>query len=323
MFLRISLLAVLAVFSAFAQSPLKTFSFGGSGDDSANGLAVDSAGNIYVVGTTTSFDLPVVNAAQANNSGTQVIVSQDAGVTWKPLATPFPAATPLQPLVIAVDPTNSQTLYVSSGNSVCKSSDGGANFHCVALPLASGITTGVSSLVIDPAQTSTLYASATVPGSVYKTVNGGQTWTSASQGLPTNESIDSVTLDPFHSNVLYAWAGIGGYVSQDGAASWTRSSLPWPAGTTVSGGLSFSFDPVTPGIIYGPAFVVNQVEFQKSSDGGKTWTIVNAPFSTCCVVTDPKVSGVLYALVRSALWKSTDGGVTWNSPRSPRARLAP
>jgi hypothetical protein len=43
--------------------------FGGSGDDTATGLAVDAAGNLYVSGTTRSVDYPKVNSINGGVSG--------------------------------------------------------------------------------------------------------------------------------------------------------------------------------------------------------------------------------------------------------------
>jgi hypothetical protein len=50
---------------------------GGSGDDRGRGLAVDSAGNAYVIGTTMSTDFPTQNALQpANGSGLTAFVTK-------------------------------------------------------------------------------------------------------------------------------------------------------------------------------------------------------------------------------------------------------
>ena len=175
-----------------------------------------------------------------------------------------------------------------------------------------GVSANLSSLAIDPRQPATVYASLTNSGGVYKSTDGGQTWTNAGSGL-SGAFVESIVIDPFHSNVLYAWAGSGGYVSNDGAASWHPSSLPWPSGDAVSG-LRFTFDPVTSGTIYGPGFAVTGIFIQKSTDGGNSWTKLNTPFVGCCVVADPKVAGVLYGGEGSlTFWKSTDGGATWAS----------
>ena len=325
--MRFILAGFLFLFPGFAQRLPTGLRFGGSGNDSINATAVDAAGNIYVVGTTSSFDLPLRNAFQGANSGTQMIFSTDAGASWKPLETLYPSLTPLQPTVIAADPSNGQALYAAAGNSVCKSIDGGHQFHCSTIAFRSFQTT-ISSLAIDPAQPTTIYASASVNGGVYKSVDGGETWADASLGLPAPLFIDSVAIDPFHRNTLYAWAGSGGYVSIDGGGSWTLSSLPWPDGTSLSGGVSFSFDPVTPGVLYGPSFA-NGLSVQKSSDGGATWTQLDTPFNSCCVVADPKTPGSVYALAQASdrnplqFWKSSDGGVSWKSYAFPSATAGP
>lgn len=55
--------------SANGASLLYSTYIGGTGDDEASGIAVDTAGNIYIAGVTSSTDFPVSNAFQATNAG--------------------------------------------------------------------------------------------------------------------------------------------------------------------------------------------------------------------------------------------------------------
>ena len=61
-----------------SQFPFATY-LGGSGDDSALGVALDSSGNIYVVGSTSSTDfLTLSNGLQGSNPGSASgFISQD------------------------------------------------------------------------------------------------------------------------------------------------------------------------------------------------------------------------------------------------------
>src|SRR5437660_7553736 len=79
----LTLLTLPTVLAAASLEYQKTFS--GNGSVSISAVATDPAGNVYIAGTTTSFNLPVKNAWQEHNPGTAIVVSQDAGQTWSPL----------------------------------------------------------------------------------------------------------------------------------------------------------------------------------------------------------------------------------------------
>jgi uncharacterized protein (TIGR03437 family) len=66
--------------------------FGGTGDESAMGVAVDSTGNVYVTGATTSDDFPTVRSFQPESGGGTEVLRMDA-------------------FLVKLDATGSQFLY--------------------------------------------------------------------------------------------------------------------------------------------------------------------------------------------------------------------
>jgi hypothetical protein len=74
-----ALLAVLLCPLAGISQSIQTTNFGGSGVDAATSVTVDAQGSVYITGTTTSFDLPVLNAYRRTNRGTELLVSRDSG----------------------------------------------------------------------------------------------------------------------------------------------------------------------------------------------------------------------------------------------------
>lgn len=79
--------------------------FGGSGVDGALGMAVDSAGNVYVTGQTTSTDFPTNNPAQPQNNGGAdgFITKINAAGTAVVYSTYLGGSNSDQPFGIAVD----------------------------------------------------------------------------------------------------------------------------------------------------------------------------------------------------------------------------
>jgi uncharacterized repeat protein (TIGR01451 family) len=64
------------------------------------------------------------------------------------------------------------------------------------------------------------------PGHVFRTLDGGNTWTDISGNLP-DTPVNSIVLDPSYPNTLYAGTDVGPFVSYNGGTDWS------PLGTGV------------------------------------------------------------------------------------------
>jgi photosystem II stability/assembly factor-like uncharacterized protein len=65
------------------------------------------------------------------------------------------------------------------------------------------------------------------PGHVFRTTNGGQTWTNISGNLP-DSPVNSVVLDPSYANTLYAGTDVGPFVTHDGGTTWAPLGSGFP-----------------------------------------------------------------------------------------------
>jgi uncharacterized repeat protein (TIGR01451 family) len=91
----------------------------------------------------------------------------------------------------------------------------------------------VTQFAVDPSNYRIAYAayagfnaaSPSRPGHVYKTTDGGQTWTNISGNLP-DSPVNSVILDPSYANNLYVGTDVGPFKTVDGGLNWTPLGTP-------------------------------------------------------------------------------------------------
>ena len=201
------------------------------------------------------------------------------------------------------------------------------------------LTSGrISEIAVHPEDHATFYV-AVSSGGVWKTTNGGTTWTPIFDG-EGSYSIGVVTLDPGDPNVVWVGTGEnnsqrsvgygdGVYKSLDGGSSWTKVGLENSEhiGKIV-------VDPRDSDVVYvaaqGPLWAPGGDRgLYKTVDGGKTWNPVleiSENTGVSDLVFDPRDPDVLYAAAyqrrrrvwtlinggpESAIYKSTDGGENW------------
>ncbi len=115
-------------------------------------------------------------SATPANGPFSIYKSTDAGTTWRATVAVRGSVTTT---ALAVDPRHPTTVYAAVGGNVLKSTNAGETWQSIAkgLPIADR-GGGVKALAVDPRRTGTVYA-ALSQGGIYKTTNGGQSWTPA------------------------------------------------------------------------------------------------------------------------------------------------
>jgi hypothetical protein len=157
-----------------------------------------------------------------NNSSTNELLgiykTINAGSNWTNVfgsSTTMCAVQCWYDMVVAVDPANTNNVFFS-GFDIYKSTNGGGAFS----PVGSTIHVDQHALVFDPQNTQTMYAAS--DGGVFKSTNGGTTWTGLNTNIGSVQIYPGMSIHPTSSTTFLA--GLQDNGSVEGGAS-----LPWPA----------------------------------------------------------------------------------------------
>ena len=159
----------------------------------------------------------------------------------------------------------------------------------------------VTPYIMDPTNSSILFAGY---DKVWKTMDRGDSWTSASQTLSASDKLRSLAIAPSNTNVLYAADRTNMWKTTDGGATnWTSITLP-----SASSYLTYiavkNSDPNTVWITYGGYTDGSKV--YESTNGGTSWTNISAGLPNLpvmCIVYNK------FAADRNVLFVGTDVGV--------------
>lgn len=299
------------------------------------------------------------NIFRASMPGVGVYKSTDAGRTFVHMG----LADTQTIARIIVHPTNPEIVYVAASGhewtdnenrGVFKTVDGGRTWRKV---LYRSARTGAIDLVIDPANPNTLYAAmwqrirrkwsdprvepGYSEGGIWKTTDGGQSWTEINAGLPAAQYRGRIGIDisRSHPNVLYAFvdsyepgappregerdayerpileARIRGaeiYRTDDRGSTWRKVSETNAFMSAHSGTYGWVFgqiriDPKDDKTIYTLGLGLNV-----SHDGGKTLSPIRGTHGDHHGLwIDHDNTAVLYSANDGGVYLSSDSGTTW------------
>lgn len=182
----------------------------------------------------------------------------------------------------------------------------------------------INALIMHPTDHNVVYAQTYAnPAQIYKSIDGGTTWTLISF-IPSY--IYAITIDPANPTTIYAASSGYIYKSVDSGLTWNKyriaTDYPYISDIFVC--------PTNSNIIYLGGYYYNTryiMVMYKSTNGGLNWTRYEvSPSSyqqgyTYCFAVNPTDNNVLYiggdrydgSSYAAALFKSSDGGASWTN----------
>lgn len=350
-FLSIALGSALFVTAGAQTPPVKVDS------DTISGLGARNIGSAAMSGRITSV------AGVKEGQRLTVYVGSASGGVWKSVngGTTFKPVFDKEPVqsigAVTIDPKNAKTIWVgtgetwtrnstSVGNGVYKSTDGGDNWTNLGL----NDSERISKILVDPANTNTVYVCATGKlwsdgdqRGVYRTTDGGKTWTKVLKGANASTGCSMISMDSKNSQTLYAgmwdfrrqgwtfrsggegpnaFSGSGFFKSTDGGTTWTELDETSAKGLPPKpwGRIAMTVAPSKPNVVY--AFIEAAMPkdgLYRSDDGGKTWVALDRsqnmiwrPFYYANLIVDPKDENKIYK-PGGSLIASNDGGKSFSN----------
>jgi photosystem II stability/assembly factor-like uncharacterized protein len=146
---------------------------------------------------------------------------------------------------------------------------------------------------------------------IYKTRDGGQTWTNLSKGM-SHSRVISMAIDPAYPATVYAGTkGDAVYKSHDGGQRWASMRAGLDDTTITSVVNQFVFDPADSQHI----FLATTMGVFESKNGGEQWAKkMEGMKEVLMVVTlgmDPTKPSILYAGTSGGVYKSIDQAGHW------------
>ena len=231
---------------------------------------------------------------------------------------------------LAIDPTNTQVMYLATGNwegdrrsiGVLKSTDGGSTWNTTSLSWTALDNYKIRKLLMDPTDPSIMMAA--TDGGIFRTTDGWATNTLSSDVVDFKD----MEFKPGDPNTVYA-AGIEFWVSTDNGLNWAQitDGLPDPAdvsrialGVTVAddayvyvlaGDAAGGFKGLYRSTDSGISFVL-QSSTPNLLNASKDGTGTGGQASHDMAIAVSPVDADLVTIGGINQWQSSDGGVQWN-----------
>ena len=265
---------------------------------------------------------------QSSSFGNGMFRSTDAGRTWSRIG----LESSRQIAQVRVHPTNPDLVYAAvqgdrwkgtAERGVYRSSDGGKSW--ALLLKGANATSGASDLAMDPSNPRILYAafwdhqrlpwqvrSGGAGSGIWKSTDGGDTWTRLSEGLPKLMGKIGVTVSPANPDRLYAIveAEKGGlFRSDDAGKNWRLLSEDRLIQTRSWYYMNVTADPQNADVVY-----VMNAPIMKSIDGGRTFATLPALHGDNHQLwINPKDSRLMINANDGGAIVSLDGGKSWST----------